>query len=296
MTNRHLLMLFILAAIWGSSFIFIRLALPHFGPVPLSAMRSLIGALALAPLLIGAGRLQLIRNYWGHLLVIGIISTALPFLFLTLSTKYTSAGFASILNALTPICSALIGWVWIKDRPSWPAAIGITLGFIGVFVMVLDKDTISSSSSFPLLPVLAGLGATFFYGLTGFYSRRFLNGIPSTVLSAGCQVSAALCMLPFALLQWPDATIPAQGWLLAAVLGILCTGIAFLLYFHLLETVGVTRTIIVTYLIPVFALLWAKLFLDELITLKMLIGAALILAGIGLTTQTTMKKPAEAKA
>ncbi len=293
MTRPQLLMLCSLAAIWGASYMFIRMALPYFGPVPLSGLRSLIGAVALSPFLLGRVQLGYLRSHGVHLLVIGVISTALPFLCLTISTRYTSAGFASILNALTPIFSALIGLVWLRERLSLPAMLGIALGFTGVSVMVLDKDTISSS--FPLLPVLTGLCATFLYGLTGFYSRRFLQGIPSTVLSSYCQLSAALVMLPFALWLWPAAPIPVQGWALAAVLGILCTGIAFILYFHLLEHVGVTRTVVVTYLIPVFALLWGALFLDETATPTMLAGAALILTGIGLTTRQS-QRPAVATA
>lgn len=290
MTRPQVLMLCCLAAIWGASYMFIRMALPYFGPVALSGLRSLIGALALSPFLMGRIPLGYLRTHGRHLLVIGVISTALPFLCLTLTTRYTSAGFASILNALTPICSALIGFVWMRERLSLPALLGIALGFTGVSVMVLDRDTISSS--FPLLPVLTGLCATFFYGLTGFYSRRFLQGIPSTVLSSYCQASAALVMFPFVLWLWPAAPVPAQGWALATVLGILCTGIAFILYFRLLEQVGVVRTIVVTYLIPVFALLWGALFLDESATAPMLGGAALILTGIGLTTRAPKPRAA----
>jgi drug/metabolite transporter (DMT)-like permease len=289
MTRSQLLMLCSLAAIWGASFLFIRMALPYFGPVALSGGRSLIGALALSPFLMGRIPLAYLRSHGWHLLAIGAISTAVPFLCLTLSTKYTSAGFASILNALTPICSALIGFVWLQERLSPAALLGILLGFIGVSVMVLDRDTISSS--FPLLPVAAGLAATFCYGLTGFYIRRYLQGIPSPVLSAYCQFAAALLMLPFIIPLWPAGAVPLQGWLLAAALGILCTGIAFILYFHLLSHIGVARTVVVTYLVPVFALLWGALFLDESATPKMLAGAALILTGIGLTTRAPRLKP-----
>lgn len=283
MTRPQLLMLCSLAAIWGASFMFIRLALPHFGPVALSGVRSLIGALALSPFLLGRTQLAYLRSHGGHLLMIGLISTALPFYCLTLSTQYTSTGFASILNALTPICSALIGFAWLGERLTPAALLGVLLGFIGVSVMVLDRDTISSS--LPLLPVLAGLTATFCYGLTGFYIRRFLQGIPSPVLSSYCQFAAALLMLPFVFRYWPQSSVPLSSWLYAALLGILCTGIAFIIYFHLLARVGVARTVVVTYLVPVFALLWGALFLDEVATPKMLGGAALILTGITLTTR-----------
>jgi drug/metabolite transporter (DMT)-like permease len=289
MTRPQLLMLCALAAIWGASFMFIRLALPYFGPVPLSGVRSLIGALALSPFLFGRIPLGYLRSHGWHLLAIGAISTAIPFLCLTFSTRDTSAGFASILNALTPIFSALIGLGWLGERLSPAALFGILLGFCGVGVMVLDRDTINSSVA--LLPVLAGLVATFCYGLTGFYIRRFLQGIPSPVLSAYCQFAAGLLMLPLLVPLWPATPVPPAGWLLAAALGILCTGIAFIIYLHLLSRVGVARTVVVTYLVPVFALLWGALFLGEVATTKMLAGAALILTGITLTTRSPRPKP-----
>ncbi|HTR01022.1 MAG TPA: DMT family transporter, partial [Candidatus Acidoferrum sp.] len=143
-------------------------------------------------------------------------------------------------------------------------------------------DTIKTD--FPLLPILAGMGATFLYGLTGNYSRKFLHGVTSLTVTAGCQTFSALCLLPFALLQWPASPVPASIWVWIGVLGIICTGTGYMIYFHLLATVGVARTVIVTYLSPVFAVLWGLLFLGEGVTLKMLAGALGIMAGIALTT------------
>lgn len=271
-----------LASLWGASFMFIRMAVPHFGPVPLSGTRSLIAALMLTPLMLLKGQWPAFRQAWPHLLVIGLISTALPFSFLSISTQYTSAGFASILNALTPIFSALVAWLWLKEYLTPAVVVGILLGFGGVFVMVFDRETISSS--FPLLPILAGLGGTLLYGLTGNYSRRYMTQVPVLTISAGSQVFATLLLLPVAIVQWPQEPIPASSWLYACVLGMACTGLAYILYFGLLEKVGVARTVIVTYLVPVFAMLWGFLVLDERITLQMLAGAACILCGIGLTT------------
>ncbi|MEY4640496.1 MAG: hypothetical protein RLZZ227_490 [Pseudomonadota bacterium] len=277
-----MLQLCVLASIWGASFIFIRMAVPHFGAVPLSGTRSLIAALTLTPLMLMKGQWPAFRDNWKHLLVLGLISTALPFSFLAISTQYTSAGFASILNSLTPLFSALVAWLWLKEYLTPAVVIGILLGFGGVLVMVFDRETISSS--FALLPVLAGLAGTFLYGLTGNYSRRFMTGVPVLTLSAGSQIFSALLLLPVALLQWPGTAIPLSSWFYAAVLGVLCTGVAYIIFFGLLETIGVARTVIVTYLVPVFAMTWGYLILGEGVTLKMLAGAALILAGIGLTT------------
>ncbi len=261
---------------------FIRLAVPDFGPVPLSAMRSLVAMVTLLPLMLWSGQWSVFKRYWPHLLVLGLISTALPFCLLSLSTQYTSAGFASILNAMTPIFSAIVAWLWLKEDLSVATIAGIVLCFAGVLVMVFDRDTISSN--FVLLPVLAGLAGTLFYGMTGNYSRRFAKGVPVLVITAGGQLFSALFLLPFALWFWPEQSVSTTSWAYAVALGVVCTGIAHLMYFNLIETVGVTKTVLVTYLIPVFAMLWGLLFLHEAITLKMLAGAACILAGIGFAT------------
>lgn len=275
-------MLISLAALWGASFLFMRMTVPHFGPVPLAATRSVIATLTLMPLLLFSGHFAALRRHWMHILIIGLISTALPATGLAISTQYTSAGFASILNALTPIFSALVAWLWLKEYLSPAMVIGILLGFGGVMVMVFDRDTISSN--FLLLPVLAGLIATFLYGLTGNYSRRFTPEVPTLAIVAGCQLFSALFLLPVAAFLWPEAPIPASSWLYAVLLGVFCTGVAFILYFHLMATVGVARTVVATYLVPMFAMLWGKLFLAETVTPKMLVGAACIMAGIALTT------------
>lgn len=279
---RQFSLLVLLSAIWGSSFMFIRLTVGDFGAVPLTASRSLIGACTLVPLLLLKKQWPLFVHHWRHLLVIGLISTALPFSFLSISTQYTSAGFASILNALTPVFSAVIAWLWLSETLTLAAMTGIALSFGGLVIMVLDRDTISAS--FPLLPVLAGIGATLMYGLTGNYSRKYMVGVPPLVVAAGSQVFASLSLAPLALWLWPATVIPPLDWLWVAVLGVLCTGVAYIIYFHLLATVGVARTVIVTYLAPVFAMLWGFLFLHEVATLKMLAGAGAIMLGIGLTT------------
>lgn len=261
---------------------FIRMAVPDFGAIPLSASRSLVAAVMLIPLMMLRGLWPVFRQHWAHLMVVGLISTALPFSLITISTQYTTAGFASILNSLTPIFSALVAWLWLREYLTPAAIIGIVLSFLGVMVMVFDRETIASNLL--VLPVLAGLGATLFYGLTGNYSRRYIREVPTLVIAAGCQFFSALFLMPVALLLWPDAPIPPQSWAYAFILGIFCTGLAFILYFHLLSQVGVARTVIVTYLVPVFAMLFGVLFLDETVTFKMLAGACCILAGIGLTT------------
>lgn len=261
---------------------FTRLSVHEFGPIPLTAVRSAIAAATLLPVLFISGNWPVFQRCWPHLAVVGLISTALPFSCITITTLHTSAGFAAILNSLTPIFSAAIAWFWIKEYLNIPAIIGIGLGFAGVVIMVTDTQTITSD--YVLLPIFTGIAAATFYGLTGNYSRRFLTGISPIAIAAGCQFFAALALFPVAFVLWPEAAITPAGWMSAVVLGIVCTGMAFLLYFHLLANVGVAKTVIVTYLIPVFAMLWGFLFLGEGVTGKMLGGAFFILTGITLTS------------
>ena len=280
----HILLLMGVATLWSGSFLFTRMAAPDFGPIALSATRSAIAALVLMPLvLLTRRRAEFIDNL-PKLVIIGLISTALPFTLITISTQYTSAGFASILNALTPLFSALLAWAWLKERLSGAALLGIGLGFSGVTVMMFDRDTIETD--LPLLPILAGIGATFFYGLTGNFTRRYLRNVSALTISSGSQLFAALFLMVPAFFYWPEQALTTQDWLLAAVLGIFCTGLALLLFFHLLSQVGVARAVVATYLVPVLAMLWGHLVLEELVTPQMLGGAILILTGIGLTTRT----------
>ncbi len=282
MKPRYFLILLILGAIWGSSFLFARITVGEFGAIPLSAVRSLIAAAVLFPMMLLSGGWKQFVAYWKHFIVLGLISTALPFTFITLTTQYSTAGFASILNSFTSIMSALIAWIWLKEYLSIQAILGICLSFIGVVIMVVDTQSISSELI--LLPVLTGLGAAFFYGLTGNYSKKYTDGLPSIVSATGCQVFAALFLVPPAIFLWPDNTISTGGWINAVILGLMCTALAFILFFQLLEKIGIVRTMIVTYLIPLFGVFWGFLFLDELITLNITIGAMLILAGVAMTT------------
>lgn len=261
---------------------FARISVTEFGAIPLNAVRSVIAALTLTPLMFIYGQWQAFRDHWPHFIVLGLISTALPFTLLTISTQFSTAGFASILNALTPILSAAIAWAWLKEHLSRAAVIGIGLSFVGVVFMI--SDTQSISAEFFLLPVLAGFGAALFYAITGNYARKFAAQVPPIAQSAGCQIFSAIFMVPPAFFLWPEQSISTQGWINAAVLGLMCTSLAFILYFYLLQHIGVAKTVIVTYLIPVFGMLWGYLFLDEVITLNMFTSAGLILTGVALTT------------
>jgi drug/metabolite transporter (DMT)-like permease len=195
-----------------------------------------------------------------------------------------TAGFAAILNAITPMWTALIGWAWLRQpvRPlQW---LGLALGIAGVVVLVWGRSGLSlGGAEVPLAPaIVAALFATAAYGLAANYTRARLADLSPLVIATGSQIGAAAVLLLPALLTWPDAMPDARAWLAALALGIACTGLAYLLYFRLIARVGAMRAASVTFLIPLFATAWGALFLGEALTLQMLAGGAVVLAGTAL--------------
>jgi drug/metabolite transporter (DMT)-like permease len=271
-----------LAALWGASFLFMRIATPAFGPIALIALRSLIAVCFLMPLVIVTAKGHFIPANAGRLLLVGITGTALPFCLLSYATLYVTAGYVSILNSVTPIFSALIAWLWVREKMTFSALAGLFAGFIGVFILSLDKQPAGVEVSF--LPVLAGLAATLCYGFSANYARHKLNHIHPLALACGSQTGSALFLLPISFWYIPQQMPDTTAWLAVIVLGIACTAIAFILYFRLIANVGVNKAVSVTYLIPFFGILWGMLFLGEQVSLLMLTGGLLILSGVSLTT------------
>ncbi len=270
-----------LAALWGGSFLFMRMGAPEFGPLALVELRTGIAALFLLPIVIIAGKMAFVRANAIRLVIVGAIGTALPFCLLSYATLFVSAGFASIINSTATIFTAIIAWIWVRERLNKAGIAGIALGFIGVFVLVFDRQ---GDSGLPLIPVLAGMGATLCYGIGANYSKQKLAHVPPLAIALGSQAGAALVLLPLSVLFWPEVNPGADAWMAVTALAVLCTGIAYILYFRLIAHVGVNRAMSVTYLIPFFGVVWGMLFLHEVLTLHMLSGGLLILLGVGLTT------------
>jgi len=284
MKTRDLTDLLLLAALWGASFLFMRVAAPAFGPFALVEVRVVIAAIFLAVLLALRGELRALRERPAHLMLLGVLNSALPFVLLTYAVLHVTAGFAAILNATTPMWAALIGWLWLRNaiRPlQW---VGLAIGLTGVAVLVWGKASFTPTASQfgTTLALAAALVATGAYGLSANYTRRYLDGVSPLVMAAGSQISAAAALVIPAAVTWPDAPPPALAWASAITLGIACTGLAYLLYFRLLTRIGAVSTAAVTFLIPVFATGWGAMFLGETVTLQMIAGGGVILAGTAL--------------
>lgn len=280
MTGRDLTQLVLLAAIWGASFLFQRISSPEFGPAALVALRTGIAAAILLSILGLRGHMRKLSGHWPTLTILGAINTAIPFTLFALAALTLPAGMSSVLNGTVPLFTAAVGRLWFGDRLDAGRLVGLVIGFAGVLLLVRPAPGASPS----VIGVAAGLGAASLYGIAAHLSRRRLQGVDPMAVAAGTQLAAALIMLGPALLLWPEQALTPRAWSSVLGLGILCTGVAYILYFRLIASIGALRTVGVTYLIPVFGMIWGALFLGERVTLLMTAGAVLILAGVAFAT------------
>lgn len=280
MRPRDLLDLLLLAALWGASFLFMRVAAEPFGPFALIELRVAIAAACLLPLAVTGGRLQVLRAHARPIAVTGLINSALPFMLFGYAALSLTAGFMALLNSTAPLWGALVGWWWLKDRPDASRAAGLALGFAGVAMLAWPRASFRPGGSG--LAVVACLGAALAYGIGASYAKRALIGVDALATAAGSQLAAALAVLPWAVWYWPAEMPDALHWAAVAMLGVASTGIAYVLYFRLITRVGASRAITVTFLVPVFATFWGAIFLGEVITAEMIAGGAVVLTGTAL--------------
>ena len=268
----------ILGAIWGASFMFMRVAAKEFGALPLVEIRLALGALILSPFL-WRERAAFGRALWPKLLLIGVINSAVPFALFAWAAQRAPAGVGAITNAMAVLFTALVGFLFFGEKIGLRRSIALLTGFAGVVVLASGKTAGASVG----WAVLAGCSAAFLYGIGAHLVRRHLAGLPPAAVAAGTLGTAALLMAPFALAHWPDHEISTRAWASAGMLGVMCTGLAYALYYRLIQRIGAGRAVTVTYLVPLFAGAWAWWVLGEQATLAMGIAGALILGSVALS-------------
>ncbi|MEM0978975.1 MAG: DMT family transporter [Cyanobacteria bacterium P01_H01_bin.58] len=275
--------LFLLAALWGGSFLFMRIAAPEFGPIWLIESRVLLAGVSLLPLLLSQGLWPHLRSQWRPLLMVGILNSALPFSLLAFTSLFLPAGMTAILNGTAPFFGVAVAYVWLKEQLNLNRVVGLLLGFTGVVVLVgLRQSAITSEF---LLAIAAGLCAALMYAIAAPFIRLNLTGVPSLVIATGSQLGAAIFLIPL-LPFTPPAQTPSGIAILAVIaIALLSTSLAYILYFRLIQAVGSTRALTVTYLIPLFAILWGALVLQETITVSMVMGGSLILLGTAIANE-----------
>ena len=276
----------VLGALWGSSFLFTRLAIGDFGPLPTAAARVGIAALFLLPIVMLQGLLPELKQHWKKIFFLGLFNSAIPFACFAFSLLSITTGLSAILNATTPMFAALIAWVWLKDKPALSRVAGLVIGFAGVALLAWDKATFKPDASgmAPGWAVLACLVACLCYGYAASFTKKYMGGINPMVTAAGSQTGATLGLLVPAVWLWPSAIPGSTSWLALLFLGVACTGIAYILFFRLIEKAGPQRTLTVTFLIPVFAVFYGAVFLGEIVTPWMLLCAVVIVCGTALAT------------
>jgi len=299
MNSKNLLQLLVLAALWGASFLFIRVGVTDFGVAPLMALRVGIGALFLLIVLFARRpvrqSLATLRSRALPLVVVGILNSAAPFCLFAYAELTLSAGVTSVINATTPLWGALVAFLWLKDRLSALRSVGLVIGFLGVLMLVWDQiATPHGGAATPLTAALAAgaaLGATLLYGIAANYTKRYLTGVDALTVAAGTMTGATVVLLPLAVIFWPAAPVSLHAWGAVIALGVACTGVAYMLFFHLLATIGPARAITVTFVIPIFGILWGALFLGESVSPGMLEGCVVILIGTALATGVIQRIP-----
>lgn len=281
--------LLVLAAIWGASFLFMRIGAPELGPIPLIALRVGIATLVLAPVLRSVAARGQFRAKAKALFILGVTNSAIPFCLLAYSTLYVGAGLDSILNATTPLWVALIALTGFQVVVGRRQILGLLVGFGGVVVLVWE--TLDAGIAGVPLAIAAALLAAVFYGFGINYSKRYLVGVQPMVVAFGSQFFAALVLMPLALFFWPAHSVTSLTWACVAALGVVCTGFAYILFFRLVEHVGAAFAASVTFLIPVFGMLWGAVFLDEKITPVMIVGCGIIIFGTVLAGRQRGRAP-----
>jgi drug/metabolite transporter (DMT)-like permease len=276
----------LLAAIWGASFMFMRMGAVELGAFATAGLRVSIAAAFLLPLLLARGLGPILRKHWRLLLVVGIFNSGIPFACFSFALLSISTGLSSILNATVPLFGAVIAWLWLNDRLNPSRVLGLMIGFVGVALLAWDKASFKPDASGNATgwAVMACLLATLCYGLSASFTKRYMAGLPSLVAATGSQMGAAVGLIPLAWWFWPDRPVSMQAWAAVVALGILCSGVAYILYFRLIERAGPSRALSVTFAIPVFALLYGAILLGEAVTPWMLGCGVVIVVGTSLST------------
>jgi drug/metabolite transporter (DMT)-like permease len=281
--------LLLLGVLWGGGFLFIRIAVPAFGPLALVDLRVLIAGVVLLLWVITRGGLPPFWRRWREYLVLGALNVALPFTLIAWAALTISASLGSILMATVPLFTAPIAAIQLNERVSGRQAAGLIVGFIGVGILVGLRPL-------PLTPAFASavgalLGAAAFYALGGVYTARRFTGASPVESTIGQQFSAFILLLPFALVMPPRAWPPLSAVVALLILAVFSSVLAYLLFFRLISSVGATKTATVSYLIPLFGTLWGMAVAQERVGLETVAGMLVILFGVVLATGRQFSLP-----
>ena len=280
MENKYWILITILGAVWGSAFMFIKIATPELGPIALVNIRLAVAGLIFIPFLLQQKYLKHFRRNLKNILVLSVINTALPFSLFAYASLESSSNMLSILNGTTAIMAVVISTIWLKIRLNFFQIMGVFIGLFGIVVLANPDNVYISMKA-----TIFCLSAAFCYALSANYIQKFAYKTNTIVLIGWSLVIASVLLLPITFFNLPSQ-FPSNNVIFSILwLGVISTGVAFLGYVRLIEKVGAVKTATVAYFIPVFGVIWGYVFLGEPITLQILIGMILILIGIVFTNK-----------
>ena len=283
MKSKDLVLLLSISILWGSSFLFMRVSAPVFGPVPLVLVRMLGATAVLSFVFWSASHRAVLRKHWQDIAMVGFFNNVLPFSLLSFTSTRLEAGFTSLINASTPIFAALIGLIWLHNRISRQQLLGLIIAVTGIYILSFGHLSFKAGGSG--WAIMAGLVATFSYGFSINFVKTRLQHVPSEVITAGSVSFSSLLLLIPGIWLWPSASIAPIHWFNATILGCLCTGAALLMFYKLLASAGVIASASITFLIPVSAILWGYTVLHETINGKMAVAMLVTFLGTALCNQ-----------
>ncbi|TFW06558.1 EamA/RhaT family transporter [Oxalobacteraceae bacterium OM1] len=288
MRTADLIRLLTLAAIWGASFLFIRIVAPVLGPFWTAEVRVTLAGIAMVIFLAATGKPLQWRTHWKPYLILGTLNSAAPFALFSYAGMTLPAGYSAILNATTPLWGALIGALLLGETLTLRKLAGLACGIAGVaFLVRLGPAAFTPQL---LLAALACIAAAVCYGFAGAYTKKVSVQIAPPMMATGSQLGATLVLLPFLAASPVRGTVTLQVAACAVALALLCSAVAYFIYFRLIADLGPTKALTVTFLIPLFALLWGTLFLGETIDLSMVIGCAMVVLATWLVVFQPQKK------
>ena len=279
MELRYWVVLTFLGAVWGSAFIFIKVAAPEFGAIGLVQARLTIASLVFIPILLRKKYLILLKPAWKHSLVLAITNNAIPFSLFSYGSFGADSNILAILNATTAFNTMIIALLWLGEKVTLKQIFGLVLGFIGVIILVNPES--SSTSIISALFCLIGAAC---YSFSTVFIQKYSEKTDKMVLIGWSIIFSCFIMIPFTLLNLPPQIPSTNGLLSATWLGSISTGLAFFGYVYLIEKIGAVKTSTVAYFLPVFGIIWGAVFLNEVITGGIILGCATILIGVFFAT------------
>ena len=275
MEFRYWILLTFLGALWGSAFMFIKVATPEFGPIALVNARLIIASCIFLPILLRSKYIHLLKPIWRQVLVLAILNNAIPFTLFSYASFGADSNILAILNATTAFNTMIIAYIWIGENVSLKQLFGLLLGFIGIFILVNPQN-----SEATLISSMSALLASFFYSYSTVYIQRQSVNANKMVLIGWSIIFSAVIMLPVTIFYLPD-TIPSISAIGSAIwLGAISSGLGFLGYVRLIDKIGAVKTSTVAYFLPVFGIIWGAIFLNEIISSSIIIGCLIVLIGI----------------